>query len=323
MNTFANLIGQEPIKRQLSFYLSAAKKTGVMPFLMFNGQKGIGKTEFARQLAKANGRRFIEINSSTIKNETQFFEQVMLPMINDQDVTVFFDEAHELPKKLVATFLTVFNTEKSHIKEFSFRDMEFTFDFSRQHYMFATSELDKLFPPFKDRLTVVDFNPYTPAETKQIIKARIPDVQFKGGVLDDIVTTVRGNARSAVKRAKEIEMFCEAKNSPEFSKQEWEDLRHKVSINKNGLTNTELQVLRALRDRGPCTLTMLSAITGMSRTALQRDVEIHLLKSNYMRIEGTRQITGQGLTFLESAWQINRGEYNIPCWLFQKQEQLF
>ena len=95
MNTFANLIGQEPIKRQLSFYLSAAKKTGVMPFLMFNGQKGIGKTEFARQLAKANGRRFIEINSSTIKNETQFFEQVMLPMINDQDVTVFFDEAWE------------------------------------------------------------------------------------------------------------------------------------------------------------------------------------------------------------------------------------
>jgi hypothetical protein len=46
---------------------------------------------------------------------------------------------------------------------------------------------------------------------------------------------------------------------------------------------------------------MLSAITGMSRTALQRDVEIHLLKGNYMRIEGTRQITGQGLTFLESA----------------------
>jgi hypothetical protein len=32
-----------------------------------------------------------------------------------------------------------------------------------------------------------------------------------------------------------------------------------------------------------------------------------------MRIEGTRQITGQGLTFLESAWQINKGEYNIPC----------
>lgn len=296
---FNNLIGQEHIKRQFSFYLDAAKKSGVLPFVMLNGQKGIGKTEFARALAKANKKRFIEINSATIKNETQFFEQVMLPMINDQDVSVLFDEAHDLPKKLVTTFLTIFNTEKGSIKEFTYRDMEFTFDFSRQSYFFATTELDKLFPPFKDRLTVVDFVPYSDDETKEIIKLRIPDVKFEDAALSDIVTTVRGNARSAVKRAKEVEMFCESKNDPSFSMKEWEDLRHKVNINKNGLTNTELQVLRALRDRGPSTLTMLSAITGMSRTSLQRDVETHLLKVNYLRIDGTRQITGTGLTFLE------------------------
>lgn len=296
---FNNLIGQEHIKRQFSFYLDAAKKSGVLPFVMLNGQKGIGKTEFARALAKANKKRFIEINSATIKNETQFFEQVMLPMINDQDVSVLFDEAHDLPKKLVTTFLTIFNTEKGSIKEFTYRDMEFTFDFSRQSYFFATTELDKLFPPFKDRLTVVDFVPYSDEETKEIIKLRIPDVKFEDSALSDIVTTVRGNARSAVKRAKEVEMFCESKNDPSFSMKEWEDLRHKVNINKNGLTNTELQVLRALRDRGPSTLTMLSAITGMSRTSLQRDVETHLLKVNYLRIDGTRQITGTGLTFLE------------------------
>ena len=219
--------------------------------------------------------------------------------MNDQDVTVFLDEAHDLPKKLVTTFLTIFNTEKGSIKEFTYRDMEFTFDFSRQSYFFATTELDKLFPPFKDRLTVVDFVPYSDEETKEIIKLRIPDVKFEDSALSDIVTTVRGNARSAVKRAKEVEMFCESKNDSSFSMKEWEDLRHKVNINKNGLTNTELQVLRALRDRGPSTLTMLSAITGMSRTSLQRDVETHLLKVNYLRIDGTRQITGTGLTFLE------------------------
>ena len=297
--TFDNLIGQNHIKRQLSFYLDAAKNSGVLPFLMFNGQKGIGKTEFARALAKANKKRFIEINSSTIKNETQFFEQVMLPMITDQDVTVFFDEAHDLPKKLVTTFLTIFNTEKGHVKEFTYRDMEFVFDFSRQSYFFATTELDKLFPPFKDRLTVVDFVPYSNSETKEIIKMRIPDVVFEDAALADIVTTVRGNARSAVKRAKEVEMFCESKNDTSFSLKEWGDLRHKVNINKNGLTNTEIQVLRVLKDRGPSTLTMLSAVTGMSRTSLQRDVETHLLKVNYLRIEGTRQITGTGLTFLE------------------------
>jgi Holliday junction resolvasome RuvABC ATP-dependent DNA helicase subunit len=223
----------------------------------------------------------------------------MLPSINDQDVTVFFDEAHDLPKKLVTTFLTIFNTEKSRYREFTYRDMEFTFDFARQSFFFATTELDKLFPPFKDRLTVVDFVPYSNSETKEIIKMRIPDVVFEEAALDDIVTTVRGNARSAVKRAKEVEMFCERKNDPSFSLKEWNNLRHEVNINKNGLTNTEIQVLRVLKDRGPSTLTMLSAVTGMSRTSLQRDVETHLLKVNYLRIDGTRQITGSGLTFLE------------------------
>ena len=298
--TFDKLIGQNHIKRQLSFYLDAAKNNGVLPFLMFNGQKGIGKTEFARALAKANKKRFIEINSSTIKNEQQFFEQVMLPMITDQDVTVFFDEAHDLPKKLVTTFLTIFNTEKGHVKEFTYRDMEFVFDFSRQSYFFATTELDKLFPPFKDRLTVVDFVPYSNGETKQIIKMRIPDVVFEDAALADIVTTVRGNARSAVKRAKEIEMYCEAKNNPDFSAEDWASLCHKANINKRGLSNTEVQILTALKERGPLTLTMLSAITGLSVQALRKDAELHLLKMNLLRIDTKREITSQGLRLLET-----------------------
>jgi Holliday junction resolvasome RuvABC ATP-dependent DNA helicase subunit len=296
---FDKLIGQNHIKRQLSFYLDVAKNSGVLPFIMFNGQKGIGKTEFARSLAKASKKKFVEINASTIKNEQQFFEQIIMPNVNDQDVTLFLDEAHELPKKLVATFLTIFNTERSKFREFTFRDMEFTFDFSRQSFIFATSELDKIFVPFKDRLTIVDFTPYSNEETKEIIKMRIPDVQFEDGVLDEIVTTVRGNARSAVKRCVDIFDHCDKKNKTNFSLEDWKDLRYQVNINKNGLTNTEIQVLQALKQRGPSTLTMLSAITGMSRTSLQRDVETHLLKHNYLRIDGTRQITGTGLQFLE------------------------
>jgi DNA polymerase III delta prime subunit len=296
---FDKLIGQNHIKRQLSFYLDAAKNDGILPFLMFNGQKGIGKTEFVRAFVKGAKKSYLEINASTIKNEEQFFEQIMLPKINDQDVTLFLDEAHELPKKLVATFLTIFNTEKSHIKDFTYRDMEFTFDFSRQSFVFATSELDKVFVPFKDRLTVVDFAPYNDSETKEIIKMRLPDVKFEDEALAEIVTTVRGNARSAVKRSMDILKHCNRKNDPNFSIKDWQDLCYEVNINKNGLTNTEIQVLQALKQRGPSTLTMLSAITGMSRTSLQRDVETHLLKHNYLRIDGTRQITGTGLQFLE------------------------
>jgi Holliday junction resolvasome RuvABC ATP-dependent DNA helicase subunit len=296
---FKHIVGQEHLKRQLSFYLDAYKATSILPFLMFSGQRGIGKTEFARAVGVACKKTFYEVNSSSIKSEKQFFEQLM-PQIQGTECLIFLDEAHELPKKLVTAFLSILNTEKKTVVHYTYQDVEYTFDFAQMSFIFATTEMDRLFAPFKDRLTVVDFVPYTNSEVKDIIKKRIPDVKFAAGVLDDIATTIRGNARSAVKRAKEIEMFCEAKNNPDFSSEDWTSLCHKANINKRGLSNTEIQILSALKERGPLTLTMLSAITGLSIQALRKDAELHLLKMNLLRIEGTRQITSQGLRLLET-----------------------
>ena len=296
---FNEIVGQDHIKRQLSFYLDAYKTTGVLPFLMFNGQRGIGKTEFARAVGAACKKTFYEINSSSIKNEKQFFEQLM-PQIQDTECCLFFDEAHELPRKLVVAFLSVFNTEKKSVVYYTYQDVEYRFDFTKMSFIFATTEMDRLFAPFKDRLTVVDFVPYTNEEVKRIIQKRIPDVKFESGVLNEIATTIRGNARSAVKRAKEIEMYCEAKNNPSFSLEDWKSLCHKANINTRGLSNTEIQILSALKERGPLTLTMLSAITGLSVQALRKDAELHLLKMNLLRIDSKREITSAGLRLLES-----------------------
>ena len=253
---FKHIVGQEHIKRQLSFYLDAYKTTSVLPFLMFNGQRGIGKTEFARAVGAAAKKTFYEINSSSVKNEKQFFEQ-MMPQIQGTECCLLFDEAHELPKKLITAFLTIMNTEKKTVVHYTYQDVEYTFDFAQMSFIFATTEMDRLFAPFKDRLTVVDFVPYSNSEVKDIIKKRIPDVKFAAGALDEIATTIRGNARSAVKRAKEIEMYCEAKNNPDFSLEDWNSLCHKANINVRGLSNTEIQILSSLKERGPLTLTML------------------------------------------------------------------
>jgi Holliday junction resolvasome RuvABC ATP-dependent DNA helicase subunit len=296
---FEPIVGQESLKRQLSFYLDAYKNSSVLPFLIFNGQRGIGKTEFARAVGAACKKTFYEINSSSIKNEKQFFEQ-MMPQVQDSECVLFFDEAHELPRKLIAAFLSILNTEKKTVVDFTYQDVEYRFDFTKMSFIFATTEMDRLFAPFKDRLTVVDFVPYTNDEVRRIIQKRLPDVKFETGVLPEIVTTIRGNARSAVKRAKEIEMYCEANNNPSFTMSDWVSLCEKANINKRGLSNTEIQILTALKERGPLTLTMLSAITGLSVAALRKDAELHLLKMNLLRIDGKREITSQGLRLLET-----------------------
>jgi Holliday junction resolvasome RuvABC ATP-dependent DNA helicase subunit len=300
---FESLIGQNHIKKQLGFYHKSHSVSGVTPFLMFNGCKGTGKTEFAKEFAKSLGKPLLEINCSTIKNSAQFFEQIFMPVIMDNEVTILFDEAHALPKDLVMAFLTIFNIEKTTKKHFSWRENNFEFNFEKQSYIFATTEQDKLFGPFKDRLTVIDFKPYNREELGTIIQNRLDWVKFEDGLIDKISSTLRGNARSAVKRSKEIEMYCESNNVSKFGHTDWHELCGLVNIKAFGFTNSEVEVLSILKQRGDCTLNMLAAATGLSTTSLQRDVEVHLLRMGFMKIEKTRQITALGIKALEKVNQ--------------------
>ena len=295
---FETLVGQDHIKKQLGFYRKAHSVSGLTPFLMFNGAKGLGKTEFAKEFAKSLGKPLLEINCSTIKNSAQFFEQIFMPVIMDNDITILFDEAHALPKDLVMAFLTVFNVEGVNRKHFEWRENSFEFNFERQTYIFATTEQDKLFAPFKDRLTIIDFKPYKNQELGEILQKRLHWTTFEDGLIEDIALTLRGNARSAVKRSKEIEMYCESDNIHVFGRNHWKELCDLVGIKPYGLTNSEIEVLSILKDRGECTLNMLAAATGLSPTSIQKDVEMHLLRMGFIKIERTRHITPLGIQAL-------------------------
>lgn len=301
---FDELIGQSEVKRQLTFFAESQQKTGTSPFLMLSGAKGLGKTAFAKvysdNLLNMDGsdRPFLEINCSTIKNANAFFEQIFLPIVMHNEITLLFDEAHMLPKDLVNAFLTVFNTEKGRVKDFNHGEQTFTFDFTKQCYLFATTELDKLFGPFKDRLTIVDFRPYEPSELAEMVQLTCNEIKFEDGLLLEIAETTRGNARSAVKRAKEIDLYCESKGIQTFDQSHWDNLCYQLNIKPLGLSNIEIEILRILKEQGSCTLQMLSAVTGMSRTAIQKEAEVYLLKRGLMRIQGNREICRKGLNVL-------------------------
>lgn len=302
---FKNLIGQDEVKRTLSFFAKAQNKNGIAPFLMMSGAKGLGKTEFAKEYASnlknkdGSKRPFLEINCSTIKNANAFFEQIFLPIVMHNEITILLDEAHMLPKDLVNAFLTVFNTEKGSYKEYHHAEQIFPFDFTKQNFIFATTEMDKLFAPFKDRLTIVDFRPYSKEELGEIIDLVCGEIEFDDGLLETIAETTRGNARSAVKRCKEIHLYCESNNKKDFTKSDWKSMCHTLGIKPMGLSNIEVEILKILKERGNCSLQMLSAVTGMSRTAIQKEAELYLLKCGLMKINGQREISGKGTNVLQ------------------------
>jgi len=305
-NYFNNLVGQHAVKKKLSFYLDAFEKTGVCPFLNLIGAKGLGKTEFAKAFAhnicnkEGDKRAFLELNCSTIKNNEAFFEQIFLPLICDNEITILFDECHALPQDLTMAFLTIFNTEKDSRKSFEWNEMTFEFNFKKQTFIFATTESDKIFPPLKDRLTTIDFEPYTEDELAEIVKLCVPEVEFEDGCLEVIAPTIRNNARSAVKRAKEISLYCGAKEDYYFTLNDFNQLADSVGILPLGITYTEKQILETLNNCGSATLTGLAAKLGMSKTALQRDHELYLLNKNLMSIDGKRKITAHGIELCDA-----------------------
>ena len=305
-NYFDHLIGQDNVKKKLNFYIKAYKATSVCPFLNLVGAKGLGKTLFAKEFAKhlhnsdGSKRPFLELNCSTIKNNRQFFEQIFIPIIMNNEITILFDEAHALPKDLTMAFLTIFNTEKTNSKEFVFEDQTFTFDFTKQTFIFATTESDKLFPPLKDRLTTVDFEPYSKDNLGDIIKLNCEGINFSDDSIEMLSTTVRGNARNAVMRSKEIVLYCESENQNTFEEKDYLQLTDLLGILPFGITCTERQILEILAQRGSCKLQTLSAVTGLSPTALRRDHEVYLLRRNFMQIDGERKITNNGKQLINS-----------------------
>jgi Holliday junction resolvasome RuvABC ATP-dependent DNA helicase subunit len=305
-NYFSHLIGQENVKKKLNFYIKAYQATSVCPFLNLVGAKGLGKTlfakEFAKQLNNKDGskRPFLELNCSTIKNNAQFFEQIFIPLVMNNEITILFDEAHALPKDLTMAFLTIFNTEKTNTKEFVYDEQTFAFDFTKQTFIFATTESDKLFPPLKDRLSTVDFEQYSEENLGEIIKLNCEGINFTDESLKMTAKTVRGNARNAVMRSREIVLYCESENKNSFEVKDYESLTDLLGILPHGITCTERQILEILSERGSCKLQTLSAVTGLSPTSLRRDHEVYLLRNNFMQIDGERKITNFGKQLIQS-----------------------
>ena len=315
--TFPDIIGQQSAKRVLDFHIGGFKATKVMPHLMFVAPKGCGKTTLAKAVARTlkgidDAKRYFEINCSTIKNVKQFFNQLVIPIMQDRDATILFDEASEIPKDVSMAMLTILNPNSENRTSFSFEDYTVDFDFSRLSFMFATTETQSVFHALMDRLERVDLEEYSIDEMGQIVALNL-DLDIEPKTLRDIAGVLRGNARAAQKMAHKIKSYCSQKNIKRFNSIHWKDLSRILNIFPLGLNVTEIQLLNILKDNKDCSLTNLSAKTGISKQAVQRDFEIYLQKHSLMEITTAgRNITAKGLDYLKLI-NLNDSDYSTPA----------
>lgn len=320
---FKEIVGQEKPKKELAFYLDSYMRTRMVPNMMIVAPKGQGKTTIARELAKGlvqfdetgnvmqvpskldptvmkdKRKPFVEVNCSTLKSVKQFINGLVIPYVQDKDVTLLFDEASEIPRDVTMALLTILNPNPENRTTFALDEYVCDFDFRRQTFIFATSEIQKVFHALSDRLERITLEEYTVSQLAQIVQKGVPAVECKEDVLLDVATVLRGNARAAQKMASKIAAYL--KGSLTFAQKDWAHLKEILSIYPLGLNAIEIQILRYLAENSTGTsLTGLSAKTGMSRESLQKDTELYLQKHNLMEIQTTgRMITAKGLDYLK------------------------
>ncbi len=301
---FPDIIGQDNAKRVLDFFCKGFKQTSIMPHLMFVAPKGCGKTTMAKATARRlksinNDKRYFEINCSTIKNVKQFFNQLVIPYMQDRDATILFDECSEIPKDVSMALLTILNPNPDNQTSFTLEDYTVDFDFRRLSFMFATTETQSVFHALMDRLERVDLEEYTLDEMGKIVKLNL-DLDIEPKALKDIASVLRGNARAAQKMAQKIDSYCQQNHIKRFAYSDWQKLGKILSIFPLGLNITEIILLNILKDNKDCSLTNLSAKTGISPRAIQKDFEIYLQKHSLMDITTAgRNITAKGLDYLK------------------------
>ena len=304
---FPNIVGQTAAKGKMRFYIEGHSASNMIPHMMLVAPKGCGKTTMAEafgrnlvQKGEAKQKPWLSINCSSIKNLEQFFDQIVMPHLMDKDITFMMDECHMIPNDVQNALLTVLNPNPSHTNTFSFGEFDWNVDFKRISFIFATTESQKMASPLMDRCERIDLEEYSNEELAEIVKLNTK-VVFKQNVLDDISTTLRGNARGAQKMATNIDIYCKKNVKKVFQRNDWKRLTNALDIMPLGLHRMEMRVLRTLSEQPFTRLGSLAAKLGMNRTVIQRDFEMFLAKNGLFDVDPLgRQLTKKGLELLST-----------------------
>ncbi len=302
---FPLVVGQERAKRKLGYLIDTWKGSEIMDNLMFVAPRGCGKTMMATKLAQVMNEQKGEkvgrvVNCAAIKNLNQFINGTIIPHVHDKDETILLYEASELPRDVEMALLTILNPNSDNRNSFSYEDYTIDFDFRRQTFLLATTEAHKVFHALMDRLHRIDLEEYHDSHLAQIISRNLVNAKFEAGVLEEVSSVLRGNARQAMRMANTIRNHLMKKRSKRFSAQDWQTIKYHLGIRPLGLNENEIRCLNALAEKKASSLTCIAAKLGMTKESVQKDIELYLQKLNLMEISTDgRAITKRGQDYLK------------------------
>ncbi len=307
-NYFPNIIGLEDTKKQLEFYIRGYQNTGFLNNLLLIARPGSGKTLLCDALAKAltdsqkRSKRVLKIhNCGTLKTKKSFVEQIILPYILNQEITLFLNEI-DLASEEVLEFLLTFLEYNAHTKISHFEHDGISYPVHFKNgltVLSSTTNIERLSTPLRQRFERITLPDYKAEELAQMLKIYCPKVQFIGKVEREVINICRRNPRNlSLRIGNNINTYLIEKKSSKFTLDDWDKLRSILNIRPENCSDDEVKLLRILSEK-PHTLTAIASKLQLDVSTVRRDVENYLQDRDYIAIEGKRFLTNKGLLLLQ------------------------
>lgn len=165
----------------LAGYLASNKKTSKI--LCLAGAPGVGKTTAAESIAQALGRGFTRISFNGISSLTASSSSKLEPgplgkaliQANSLNPVILLDELEKAPQNMQNAIIELLDPSQNQTITDDY--LGFEIDMSKATFVASVNDISKLPAPLRDRMQIIEIDPYTREERIKIAQQRlIPEI---------------------------------------------------------------------------------------------------------------------------------------------------